>query len=211
MTEKPVKLVSVTPDAERQILYCARVSSNQANDDPGLLRYLIRNGHWSPFEMASMTLEIRTSRAIAQQILRHRSFSFQEFSQRYAAATNVIFHEVRVKGSTNRQGSVPNKDKAIEAWWVDAQKEVFALATMRYQDALDIGIAPEVARFLLPLATETKLYMAGTIRSWIHYIQMRTDDHAQLEHQELALLARAIFVQEFPTTSEALAWKEPDA
>lgn len=202
----PVKLVSVTPEAEHMILYIARVSSNQDNTDAGLLKYLIRNQHWSPFEHAMMTLEFRTSRAIAAQILRHRSFTFQEFSQRYAAATNFIVHEGRKPAESNRQSSEEGLDDETQQWWIRQQLDLANDAFETYNEAIERGIAKECARFILPLSTETKLYVSGTIRSWVHYLQQRTDEHAQLEHRELALLAQEIFVQEFPVTAEALGW-----
>jgi len=201
----PPILIWTTPQAEEMILYIARVSSNQANSDPGLLRYLIRNKHWSPFEMASMCIEINTSRAIAQQILRHRSFSFQEFSQRYATVSSApLLHEARMRGATNRQSSLPADNENVASWWTNAQREVFDLATRKYQEAVDAGIANEVARFILPLATPTKLYMAGTLRSWVHYLEQRTDEHTQAEHREIALSIADIFVDQFPTIAEAL-------
>jgi len=200
------ELISITPDAERTILYCARVSSNQENEDPSLLRYLIRNAHWSPFEMAHMVVEIRTSRAIAQQILRHRSFSFQEFSQRYAAASNFIVYAGRRKGSTNRQGSVDDLNEAEQRYFIEVQARVAEVAFSAYHDLLDKGIATECARFVLPLSTETKLYMSGSVRSWIHYLQMRTDEHTQFEHREIALSIKDIFVEQLPTIADALGW-----
>lgn len=202
-----VSLVSTTPNAEKHILFCARVSSNQENGDPGLLGYLIRNRHWSPFEMAHMVLEIRTSRAIAQQILRHRSFSFQEFSQRYAEAQTYIIYGARVKNEGgNRQGSTEIDDPELAAWWARAQMIVGKKAFETYHDALSRGIAPEVARFVLPLSTETTLYMSGSLRSWIHYLEQRIDPHTQREHRELALAAQQLFIEQFPVISEALNW-----
>lgn len=200
-----VELISATPDAERQILFCARVSSNQENDDPGLLKYLIRNHHWSPFELAHMVVEIRTSRAIAQQILRHRSFSFQEFSQRYAEVHDYIVYEARVKGGSNRQGSLDTNDLELQRWWAHKQSLVADYAFGTYREAINRGIAPEVARFVLPLNTETKLYMSGSLRSWIHYFELRCDEHTQKEHREIALVARDIFNEQFPVIAEALS------
>lgn len=206
-----VKLIVVTPYAEQLILKIARVSSNQENTDPGLLGYLIRNGHWSPFEHAHMTLEITTSRAIGTQILRHRSFTFQEFSQRYAAATGILYHHgVRVKGATNRQGSIKSDDKELEAMWYKMQMRVFNESMEAYELAIEEGIAPEMARFLLPLATQTTLYMTGTLRSWIHYLGDgpggRTNEHTQLEHRQLALEGKEIFCEQFPIIAKALDW-----
>jgi thymidylate synthase (FAD) len=201
-----VKLISVTPDAEKTILYVARVSSDQSNDSPGLLRYLIRNKHWSPFEMAHMTLEIITSRAISQQIIRHRSFSFQEFSQRYSPVENFMVYEGRKQAEENRQSSINNLDEELQAWWNYAQEDVIDLAKEVYREALEKGIAKECARFILPLSSETKIYMSGSLRSWIHYFELRCDEHTQQEHREIALEAREIFKEQFPIISEALGY-----
>lgn len=205
-----VTLISATPDAEKLILYIARVSSNQENSSPGLMKYLIKNGHWSPFEHASMTLEIQTSRAIATQILRHRSFTFQEFSQRYAQAADWFLSEARVKGDTNRQGSLDTDDFELLTWWNARQVEQNNSAFKLYEEALELGIAPEVARFVLPLSTMTKLYMTGTLRSWIHYLGDgpggRTNPHTQKEHRDLALEGQAIFMDQYPIIAEALGW-----
>lgn len=202
-----VKLISVTPDAERTLLYVARVSSNQANDDPGLIRYLIRHRHWSPFEQAHAVLEFNTSRAIAAQLLRHRSFSFQEFSQRYASPERALVHEARKPARTNRQSSLEPADPVTQAWWRDAQRRHFADAFALYNAALQRGVARECARFVLPLATETKLYVSGTLRSWIHYLEQRCDEHTQREHRDLALRARDLLSEHFPATWEALGWR----
>lgn len=205
MTQKPVTLVSVTPDAEKTILYIARVSSNQENESTGLLRYLISHKHWSPFEMVNMVLEINTTRAISQQIIRHRSFSYQEFSQRYAEVDGWEFTEgTRVKGDTNRQGSIPTDDNRLIKWWENVQRESNDSAFFSYKEAISNGIAPEVARQILPVAAKTKMYMNGTARSWIHYFDLRCDEHTQLEHRLIANQAKLIFQQEFPLTSEAL-------
>lgn len=196
--------------AEALIAYTARVSnpSGQMNDEtaPRLLAYLIKNKHWSPFEMVSMTVEIHTSRAIAQQILRHRSFSFQEFSQRYATATEVCRYEARRQDSKNRQNSIDDMSADDRDWFQQAQDEVEVLARKHYGEALQRGIAKEQARFLLPLSTATTLYMSGTARSWIHYLQLRTDPSTQLEHRQIAEEIKLIFCQQFPATSEALGW-----
>lgn len=216
-----VKLISITKSmindrttnlssAEALIAYTARVSnpSGQMNDEtaPRLLAYLIKNKHWSPFEMVSMTVEIHTSRAIAQQILRHRSFSFQEFSQRYATATEVCRYEARRQDSKNRQNSIDDMSADDRDWFQQAQDEVEVLARKHYGEALQRGIAKEQARFLLPLSTATTLYMSGTARSWIHYLQLRTDPSTQLEHRQIAEEIKLIFCQQFPATSEALGW-----
>lgn len=206
-----VDLVAATQDAEKLILYIARVSSNQDNEDTKLIKFLIRNGHWSPFEHAYMTLEIVTSRAIAQQILRHRSFTYQEFSQRYAQATDYIVYECRVKGDTNRQGSLETDDPELINWWQDKQLIYGSAAFDTYNEAIEKGIAPEVARFILPLSTQTKLYMTGSLRSWIHYLGDgpggRTNPHTQKEHRDLALQGQRIFCEQFPIIAEALEWR----
>ena len=206
-----VKLISVTPDAENIIAYCARVSSPH-QDNPnisGLLKYMIREGHWSPFEMANMVVEITTSRAISAQILRHRSFSFQEFSQRYALQQNYIVYHARRQDESNRQNSIDDMSLVDQGWFAAAQMDIAQRAGKAYQEAIDRGIAKECARFLLPLNTETKLYMNGTLRSWIHYIQLRSPEHGtQKEHADLVAEIKEIFIEQFPTISEALEWKD---
>jgi thymidylate synthase (FAD) len=191
--------------AEDIIVYAARVSnpSNQLNTETGerLLRYCIRHGHWSVFETASMTLEIKTSRAIAAQILRHRSFTFQEFSQRYAEASDFEPVELRKQGKTNRQASefMPT-DAGLESivkWALDAAHNC-------YLDLLKSGVARECARMILPLCTQTTLYMTGSVRSWIHYFQQRLSEHTQKEHREVAQAAYEIFKQQFPTIANAI-------
>lgn len=188
------------------ILYCARVSSDQSNEKTGLLKYLIENKHWSPFEMAHAVFEINTSRAIAAQILRHRSFSFQEFSQRYAQAEGTEKYKGRRQGKVNRQSSIDDLSPNDITWFDDAQFSVERFSYDLYQLALDRGISKEQARFLLPLSTKTKLYMAGSIRSWIHYFDLRCDEHTQLEHRQLALNMREILSNHLPRTSEVLGW-----
>lgn len=186
------------------VAYCARVSNpgNQASIEtaPRLLAYLARNAHWSPFEMASMTLEIVTTRDIARQILRHRSFSFQEFSQRYAVAdTAAPVREARMQDPTNRQNSTPADDAALQEWWADQQHYVAGAARHRYEKAIERGIAKEVARALLPEGlTQSRLYMAGTVRSWIHYVAERTKAGTQKEHREIAWAVRDVMVSQFP-------------
>jgi len=202
-------LISVTPNAEDTIAYCARVSSpNQDNPNiSGLLKYMIREGHWSPFEMANMVVEITTSRAIAQQILRHRSFSFQEFSQRYASVRNYILYGARRQDETNRQNSIDDMNQEDKQWFAAAQTNAAEYAFELYELALKKGIAKESARFILPLSTETKLYMNGTLRSWIHYIQLRSPEHGtQKEHADIVAEIKKIFVEQFPVISEALEW-----
>lgn len=206
-----VKLISVTPDAEKTIAYIARVSSPH-QDNPeiaGLLKYMIREGHWSPFEMANMVLEIRTSRAIAPQIIRHKSFHFQEFSQRYAevGSESYIIYLPRRQDEKNRQNSIDDLNEATQTAFIEAQKAVANISFAYYKWALERGIAKECARFLLPLNTETKLYMNGTLRSWIHYIQLRSSEHgAQKEHSDIAAECKKIFIKQFPVISEALEW-----
>jgi thymidylate synthase (FAD) len=203
-----VSLISVTPDAEKTVMYCARVSSpNQENDNPKLLSYCIKHGHWSIFEQASMTVEIQTSRAISAQILRHRSFSFQEFSQRYAAVQSCETYEARRQDNKNRQNSIDDMTDDDKEWFKMAQASIQNLSKMLYDEALTRGIAKEQARFLLPMSSSTKLYMTGNIRSWIHYLQLRTGNGTQLEHQVIAKEIQRIFVEQFPIISEALGWK----
>lgn len=209
-----VRLISSTTGNERDgedlIAFTARVSNpaNQMNQEtaPRLLKYLIKNKHWSPFEMVHMTVEIETSRAIAAQILRHRSFSFQEFSQRYAQATEFLTYEARSQDPKNRQNSVDNLDEATREWFRAAQNALHRYCEGLYFAALEKGIAKEQARFLLPLGTKTKLYMCGSARSWIHYIQLRTEAGTQLEHREIAEGCKKIFCDLFPATAEALEW-----
>ena len=208
-----VTKVSVTPDAEKLIGYIARVSNPKNQENPevaGLLRYCIKHGHWSIFEQASMTVEIETTRGIAAQILRHRSFTFQEFSQRYAD-TNLLADEIpmfdlRHQDTKNRQNStddVPyNKKKDLEY----KIAEHFVEAMDLYNELLGTGIAKEWARFVLPLATPTRLYMTGTVRSWIHYIQLRGGHGTQKEHMDIANECKRIFSEQFPVVAEALAW-----
>jgi thymidylate synthase (FAD) len=212
-----VTLVAVTrpaiaevPTADALLAYCARVSNpaNQANAEtaPRLLAYLVRNAHWSPFEMASMTVEIRTTRDIARQILRHRSFSFQEFSQRYAAQLDdPVLREARLQDAKNRQASNETDDAALQAWWRNEQKRLADHSSMIYQQALSSGIAKEVARAVLPEGmTPSKLYMAGTVRSWIHYVQLRTTPGTQKEHREEAQGCKRVLLEEFPALAEVL-------
>ena len=215
-----VKLVSLTKSlveekelsAEELIVYVARVSnpSNQLNSETSdkLIAYMVKNKHWSPFEMCDMTVEIVTSRGIAQQILRHRSFSFQEFSQRYAAVTDFEPIQLRKAGATNRQSSLEvfNPNMGDENG-VDAEtiiKEHIANSEELYKSLLEKGVAKECARFVLPLTTQTKIYMKGSVRSWIHYLQIRADGHTQLEHQQIALAILEVFNANFPNISKAL-------
>lgn len=189
----------------------ARVSNpaNQMNMEtaPKLIAYLIKNKHWSPFEMAHMTVEIKTSRAIAQQILRHRSFSFQEFSQRYAEVTNFVTYEARRQDNKNRQNSIDDMSEEDKIWFQAAQKDAQTLGNELYKKALARGIAKEQARFLLPLSTETTLYMCGSARSWIHYLELRCANGTQKEHKDIADQIKAIFSVEFPDVAKALDWQ----
>lgn len=202
-----VSLKWITPSAEKEILYIARVSSpNQDSENTGLIRYLIAHRHWSPFEMANMCLEIETSRAISAQILRHRSFSFQEFSQRYAEVQEFENIKPRRQDNKNRQNSIDDLPPDTKRWFAARLDAEELIAMQNYKAALELGIAKESARFLLPMFTRTKLYMNGTIRSWIHYITERVNPDAQLEHRELAKQAQDIFRKELPIISEALGW-----
>lgn len=191
--------------AEDLVAYAARVSNpgNQMNVEtaPRLLAYLRKNKHWSPFEMASATLEIETTRDIARQILRHRSFSFQEFSQRYAEATSFgDTREVRLQDQTNRQNSLPNDDPHLATWWHNEQRELLARVTRLYSKALERGIAKEQARAVLPEGlTHSRLYMAGTLRSWLHYIELRTEAGTQKEHRIIAEQCRSVLRNIYPT------------
>ncbi|MFL0773767.1 MAG: FAD-dependent thymidylate synthase [Prochlorococcus sp.] len=212
-----IKLVSVTPDAEKHMGYVARVSNpkNQDNDKfAGLLKYCIKHGHWSVFEQAFMTVEINTTRGLAAQILRHRSFTFQEFSQRYADASMlddiIPIPELRRQDTKNRQNSIDDLDvKLVRDYRIGIQKH-FDNAMWLYKDMLDNGVAKECARFVLPLATPTRLYMTGSVRSWIHYIDLRSAHGTQKEHMDVAEAIRCIFTCQFPTVAEALGWKLND-
>ena len=209
-----VKLVSLSQphddnmNCEDLIAYCARVSnpSNQNNTAtaPKLLKYLIKHKHWSPFEMASMTLEIKTSRAIAAQILRHRSFSFQEFSQRYSVAQDLEEVQLRKQAEKNRQSST---DEFTDGLFLAKVREHLGRSVSLYNQAIKLGVAKESARLLLPLTTETTMYMSGTIRSWVHYIDLRSQEDTQKEHRDVANACKDIFVEHFPNISLALDWK----
>jgi thymidylate synthase (FAD) len=206
------KLVSVTPDAEKHIAYCARVSNpnNQDNDKfSGLLKYCIKHQHWSIFEQAFMTLEITTTRGIAAQILRHRSFTFQEFSQRYAPTSflgDIELPELRRQDDKNRQNSIDDLDPEIVEKLNRQMITLFSSASNLYKQMLDAGVAKECARFVLPLATPTKLYMTGSARSWLHYIELRSAHGTQKEHMDIANSCKKIFVEQFPSISEAMEW-----
>ena len=208
-----VKLITVTPDAEKLMAYVARVSNpkNQDNEKfAGLLSYCIKHGHWSVFEQAYMTLEINTTRGLAAQILRHRSFTYQEFSQRYAD-TNLLSETIplpklRKQDVKNRQNSTDD----VEDWVVDKynilMEEHFKASMDLYNKMLEDGIAKECARFVLPLSTPTRIYMTGSCRSWIHYINLRSAHGTQKEHKDIAELCRKVFTEQFPSVSEALSW-----
>tara|TARA_B100001250_G_scaffold292451_1_gene254086 strand:- start:22193 stop:22843 length:651 start_codon:yes stop_codon:yes gene_type:complete len=214
-----VQLISVTPDAEKTMAYIARVSnpSNQDNEKfAGLLGYCIKHNHWSVFEQSSMTLEIETNRAIAAQILRHRSFTFQEFSQRYADSTKlgeIPIPEYRKQDTKNRQNSTDDLDLFVKQVIEKQTKTLFSSATALYEQMLKEGVAKECARMVLPLATPTKIYMTGSCRSWIHYINLRSGHGTQKEHMLIANECKEVFVDQFPVVSEALGWltQEEDA
>ena len=208
-----VKLVSITPDAEKTMAYIARVSnpSNQDNEKfAGLLKYCIKHNHWSVFEQSSMTLEIETTRAIAAQILRHRSFTFQEFSQRYADSTKlgeIPIPELRRQDEKNRQNSTNDLDEFVKQKLELQMNTLFSSATALYQQMLEEGVAKECARMVLPLCTPTRIYMTGSCRSWIHYIELRSAHGTQKEHMDIAQACKTVFIEQFPIVSEALEWR----
>ena len=205
-------LISVTPDAEKHIAYCARVSNplNQDNENfAGLLKYCIKHKHWSIFEQAFMTLEISTTRGIAAQVLRHRSFTFQEFSQRYADTkllTDIELPELRRQDTKNRQNSIDDLDPEVVEKLERQMVTLFSSTQSLYNQMLEVGVAKECARFVLPLATPTRMYMTGSIRSWIHYIDLRSANGTQKEHMDIANSCKEIFKEQFPIISEALDW-----
>ncbi len=208
-----IKLVTVTPKAEETMGYVARVSNPQNQDNPkvaGLLSYCIKHGHWSVFEQAHMTVEINTTRGLAAQILRHRSFTFQEFSQRYADVSyireDIPLPELRRQDSKNRQNSIDDVDPAIVDKYNKKMRKQFDAAIDLYKEMLHDGIAKECARFVLPLSTPTRLYMTGSVRSWIHYINLRSAHGTQKEHMDLVENVRKVFVEQFPIVSQALDW-----
>ena len=208
-----VKLVSVTPDAEKNMAYVARVSNPNNQENPNyakLLGYCIKHNHWSVFEQSFMTLEIETTRGLAAQILRHRSFTYQEFSQRYAdsslLAETIPVPELRRQDTKNRQNSIDDLDPEFVELTNKQIETYFAQGMSLYQHLLDNGVAKECARFVLPLATPTRLYMSGSCRSWIHYIQLRSANGTQKEHMDIAEACKNIFAEQFPTVAEALEW-----
>jgi len=210
---KMVKLVSVTPDAEQHMGYVARVSNPKNQDNPnvsGLLKYCIKHGHWSVFEQAFMTVEINTTRGLAAQILRHRSFTYQEFSQRYADSSmlgDVIpLPELRRQDDKNRQNSIDDVDPLMVQDFNTKMQKHFVDGMKLYKEMLEEGIAKECARFVLPLATPTRIYMTGSVRSWIHYIDLRSAHGTQKEHMQVAEGVRRIFTEQFPVVAEALDW-----
>ena len=212
-TDTQIKLVSVTPDAEKTMGYVARVSNPNNQDNPqvaGLLSYCIKHGHWSVFEQAFMTVEINTTRGLAAQILRHRSFTFQEFSQRYADVSfireDIPLPELRSQDLKNRQNSVDDVDPKLVEKYNKEMRKHFDQGIDLYKKMLRDGIAKECARFVLPLATPTRLYMTGSVRSWIHYIELRSAHGTQKEHIDVVEGIRNIFKEQFPTVSEALQW-----
>lgn len=212
-----VCLVSVTPDAEKTIGYIARVSNPANQENPkvaGLLKYCIKHGHWSVFEQATMTLEITTTRGLAAQILRHRSFCFQEFSQRYADSSllgeNIPLPDLRLQDHKNRQNSIDAIDPFLKQKYEILMQHHFKASMELYQEMLDAGIAKECARNVLPLCVPTKMYMSGSVRSWLHYITLRSANGTQKEHMDLANACKDIFMEQFPTVSVAMEWKEQE-
>ena len=208
-----IKLVSVTPDAEQHMAYVARVSNpkNQDNDQfAGLLKYCIKHGHWSVFEQAFMTVEINTTRGLAAQILRHRSFTYQEFSQRYADSSmlgkEIPLPELRRQDDKNRQNSIDDIDPLMVQDFNTKMQKHFVDGMKLYKEMLDAGVAKECARFVLPLATPTRLYMTGSVRSWVHYIDLRSAHGTQKEHMDVAEGVRKIFSEQFPVVAQALDW-----
>ena len=214
-TDTQIKLISVTPDAEQHMAYVARVSNpkNQDNDKfAGLLKYCIKHGHWSVFEQAFMTVEINTTRGLAAQILRHRSFTYQEFSQRYADSSmlgnTIPLPELRRQDDKNRQNSIDDVDPLVVQDFNSKMQKHFVDGMKLYKEMLEAGIAKECARFVLPLATPTRIYMTGSVRSWIHYIDLRSAHGTQKEHMNVAEGVRRIFTEQFPTVAEALQWSK---
>ena len=208
-----VRLISVTPDAEKTIGYVARVSNPNNQDNPnvaGLLKYCIKHQHWSIFEQAFMTLEIETTRGLAAQILRHRSFTYQEFSQRYADSSllgdSIPLPKLRRQDDKNRQNSIDDIDPLTQQDFEIRMQRHFVDGMHLYKEMLGAGIAKECARFVLPLATPTRIYMTGSCRSWIHYIDLRSGHGTQQEHKEIAEACREVFVEQFPIVSQALEW-----
>ena len=208
-----VKLVTVTPEAEKTMGYVARVSNPNNQENPnvaGLLKYCIKHNHWSVFEQAHMTVEIETTRGLAAQILRHRSFTYQEFSQRYADSSllsdTIPLPALRRQDTKNRQNSIDDIDPLTQQDFEIKMQRHFVDGMKLYKEMLDEGIAKECARFVLPLATPTRLYMTGSVRSWVHYIDLRSANGTQKEHMDIANAVRDVFVEQFPICAEALEW-----
>jgi len=207
-----VNLISITPDAEKTMAHIARVSNPNNQDNPnyaGLLKYCIKHNHWSVFEQSTMTLEIETTRAIAAQILRHRSFTFQEFSQRYADSNllgNIELPKLRKQDSKNRQNSTDDLDPKVIQSLNMQMGTLFGSSLALYNQMLELGVAKECARMVLPLCTPTRIYMTGSCRSWIHYINLRSAHGTQKEHMDIAEACRKVFTEQFPAVSEALEW-----
>ena len=207
-----VRLISVTPDAEKTMAHIARVSNPNNQDNPnysGLLRYCIKHNHWAVFEQSSMTLEIETTRAIAAQVLRHRSFTFQEFSQRYADSNllgTIELPELLKQDKKNRQNSTDDLDPKLVDTLNRQMNTLFSSALSLYNQMLEDGVAKECARMVLPLCTPTRIYMTGSCRSWIHYINLRSAHGTQKEHMQIAEACRKVFTEQFPAVSEALEW-----
>jgi thymidylate synthase (FAD) len=206
------RLVWITENAQNVISYCARVSNpaNQENYTTAnkLLKYCAKNGHWSVFETASMCIEIETTRAISAQIIRHRSFSFQEHSQRYAESLTYSLPSFRSQDLKNRQNSIDNIDESKQQDFQERSKDLINKCFELYQDMLKEGVAKETARMVLPMCTNTKLYMSGSIRSWIHYIQLRANKDTQLEHRKIAEQVKTILLAQIPVLSEILDTNE---
>ena len=208
-----VKLISITPDAEQTMAYIARVSNPNNQDNPNyakLLGYCIKHNHWSVFEQSTMTLEIETTRGIAAQILRHRSFTFQEFSQRYADSSLISDYipvpDLRRQDTKNRQNSIDDIGEYEKLQLQGKIQEHFAEGMRLYKELLSHGVAKECARFVLPLATPTRIYMSGSVRSWAHYISLRSANGTQKEHMDIANECKKVFTEQFPTVAEALEW-----
>lgn len=206
-----VKTIWVTPDADKLIAYIARVSNPENQSNPNiakLIRYCADNGHWSIFEQASMCVEIETSRAISAQLIRHNSCKFQEFSQRYSAlgTFDFVIYEARRQDTKNRQSSIDDLDENTKEWFIAEQRRIWNTCYQSYQSAIRVGIAKECARMLLPISAKTRLYMTGSIRSWIHYIAARTHESTQKEHRDIAEMIKKEFMQAVPVTAQAMGW-----
>jgi thymidylate synthase (FAD) len=205
-------LINITNDAENQMVYCARVSnpSNQANYETGgkLLKYCLEHRHWSVFEMAYATVEVETERDISAQILRHRSFCFQEFSTRYAKTSKALTFEIRRQDNKNRQSSHDDLPEAVRLDYTERTQKVIDDAWALYEDMIENGVARETARRILPLCTPTTFYMSGNIRSWIHYIDLRTQPGTQKEHRDVAIAIRDVLAPKLPIIAEVLEWNK---